>query len=89
MTYRIVSRRMVYHLSSARQSMTKPSSCRTSRLPAKEFVCWAIVLLCPFLRYVNGPAVTDDQAVIQISLFASALIAAVSFRAVGLWRRST
>jgi hypothetical protein len=47
---------------------------------AIEFVCWVVVLLCPFLRLVNGAAVTDDQFVIQVALFSLALVGAVGLR---------
>lgn len=48
--------------------------------PAIEFACWTVVLLAPFLRLVNGPAVTDDQWWIQAFLFTSALTGAVCLR---------
>ena len=48
--------------------------------PAIEFACWVVVLLAPLLRLVNGPAVTSDQFVIQVSLFAMALIGGVGLR---------
>ncbi len=35
--------------------------------PAIEFCCWVVVALCPFLRWVNGAAVTRDQFWIQVS----------------------
>ena len=48
--------------------------------PAIEFVCWVVVVLAPILRWINGPAVTDDQFVIQIALFSLALVGAVGLR---------
>jgi hypothetical protein len=48
--------------------------------PAIEFVCWVIVALCPLLRLINGAAVTDDQFVIQISLFSLALAGGIGLR---------
>lgn len=42
--------------------------------PAIEFICWVVVLLAPLLRFINGPAVTDDQFVIQVTLFATAML---------------
>jgi hypothetical protein len=47
---------------------------------ALEVICWVVVLLCPLLRLVNGPAVTNDQFVFQVTLFCTALIAATSLR---------
>lgn len=47
---------------------------------AIEFCCWVVVLLAPFLRWVNGAAVTDDQFVIQVSLVTIALTGAVGLR---------
>lgn len=59
--------------------------------PAFEFMCWVVVALAPMLRLVNGPPVTDDQAVIQITLVTLALTGGVSLRIyswrhVNLWR---
>ncbi len=48
--------------------------------PAIEFVCWVVVVLAPLLRLVNGPAVTDDQFVIQVSLFLTALLGGIGMR---------
>jgi len=48
--------------------------------PAIELVCWVIVLMCPFLRLVNGPAVTDDQFVIQTAIFSVPFVGAVTLR---------
>lgn len=54
--------------------------------PAIEFVCWTVVVLAPFLRLVNGAAVTDDQFVIQAALFTIALIGGIGLR---VYQRST
>lgn len=54
--------------------------------PAIEFVCWVVVLLAPVLRWINGPAVTSDQFVIQISVFAIALVCAISLRLCATFR---
>lgn len=48
--------------------------------PAIEFACWTVVLLCPFLRMVNGAAVTNDQWWIQVFLFTGAILSACSLR---------
>jgi hypothetical protein len=48
--------------------------------PAIEFACWAVVAIIPLLRLINGAAVTDDQFVIQVSLFALALTGAFGLR---------
>jgi Dolichyl-phosphate-mannose-protein mannosyltransferase len=48
--------------------------------PAIEFVCWVVVLLCPLLRLANGPAVTDDQFVFQVTMFTVALFAGLFLR---------
>jgi hypothetical protein len=55
--------------------------------PALEFCCWTVVALAPILRWVNGPAVTTDQFVVQVSLVSVALVAAVGLRIVN-WRGS-
>jgi hypothetical protein len=48
--------------------------------PAFEFMSWVAVLLIPFLRLVNGPAVTDDQFCIQCILVSMVLGGALSLR---------
>lgn len=48
--------------------------------PALEFMCWVMVILIPFLRLVNGPAVTDDQFLIQCILAVIMLTGALSLR---------
>ncbi len=48
--------------------------------PVVEFVCWVVVFLAPLLRWVNGPAVTDDQFVVQISIVSGALAGASGLR---------
>jgi hypothetical protein len=48
--------------------------------PALEFMCWVVVALAPFLRWVNGPAVTSDQFAIQVALVTLAGIGAISLR---------
>ena len=48
---------------------------------AIEFICWTTVLFIPFLRLVNGPAVTTDQFAIQVALTAIAISVAISLRA--------
>lgn len=52
--------------------------------PAIEFVCWVVVGLTPMLYLVNGPPVTLDQAVVQISLVSLAAVGVVSMRVVNL-----
>ena len=48
--------------------------------PAIEFMCWTTVLLVPFLRLVNGAAVTSDQFVIQVTFASLALVGALVLR---------
>jgi len=54
--------------------------------PAIEFMCWVVVCLSPFLRWVNGAAVTTDQFYIQVALFSSALLGAIALRVMHLVR---
>jgi len=54
--------------------------------PALEFMCWVVVLLAPFLRWINGAAVTTDQFYIQVALFSAALTGAIVLRVVHLVR---
>jgi hypothetical protein len=53
--------------------------------PAIEFACWVVLALAPFLRWVNGAAVTDDQFVIQVSLVCLAACGALGLRVYN-WR---
>ena len=48
--------------------------------PALETICWVIVVLTPLFRWANGPPVTSDQAVVQITLVALALAGAIGLR---------
>ena len=48
--------------------------------PAVEFACWVVVALAPFLRWVNGAAVTEDQFIIQVGVTTLALVGALSLR---------
>ena len=66
---------------------TPPENIRFSDIsPAMEFACWVVVCLAPFLRWVNGAAVTSDQFFIQLTLFSGALVGAVVLRVVHLVR---
>lgn len=55
--------------------------------PATEFSCWVVVALAPFLRWVNGAAVTDDQFVIQVTFVSVAALGATGLRFYN-WRHS-
>jgi hypothetical protein len=68
-------------LKSMAKSMSPERSMQFHDLaPALEFMCWVVVILIPLLRWVNGPAVTDDQFYIQCALAAMALIGAIAMR---------
>ena len=54
--------------------------CFRDLAPAIEFCCWVVVALAPFLRWVNGAAVTDDQFVIQVVLVSLAFLGGVGLR---------
>jgi hypothetical protein len=55
--------------------------------PVAEIGCWTAVALAPFLRWINGPAVSTDQFVVQIALVTMALGGAVGLRLYN-WRRN-
>lgn len=48
--------------------------------PALEYVFWVFVVLAPLLFLANGPPVTGDQAVFQVAMTVTALVAAIGFR---------
>ncbi len=48
--------------------------------PGIELACWTVLLLAPMLRWINGPAVTNDQFVVQVTLVSMALAGAVGLR---------
>ncbi|MGO8751793.1 MAG: hypothetical protein ACLQNE_38110 [Thermoguttaceae bacterium] len=52
-----------------------------------EFSAWTMVALAPFLTWVNGPSVSTDQFVVRTSVFALALVSAVSLRIGKIVRR--
>lgn len=43
-----------------------------------ELFCWTVVVLAPFLTWVNGPAVSTDQFVVRAAVFTIALASAIS-----------
>jgi hypothetical protein len=45
-----------------------------------EFACWTILVLAPFLCWVNGPAVSTDQLVVRTALVILAACGAVGLR---------
>jgi hypothetical protein len=45
-----------------------------------ETVCWTALALAPLLRWANGPAVSDDQFVMQLSIVCLAALGAVGLR---------
>ena len=55
--------------------------------PVIEIGCWTGVILAPFLRWINGPAVSTDQLVMQVFLVALCVVGAVGLRLYN-WRRN-
>jgi hypothetical protein len=45
-----------------------------------EFCCWTVLVLAPILRWVNGPAVSSDQYVVRVTVFALTLAGGVGIR---------
>ncbi len=45
-----------------------------------EFGCWTTLLLAPILSWVNGPAVSMDQAVSRTGLVVAAALGAAGLR---------
>ena len=45
-----------------------------------EFCAWTALALAPFLYWVNGPAVSNDQFVVRTALVCLAAVTAVSLR---------
>jgi|GEM_PF-3553104 hypothetical protein len=45
-----------------------------------EFSCWVTLVLAPFLYWVNGPSVSDDQYVVRTGLVVLATVGAVGLR---------
>ena len=52
---------------------------------AIEFCCWVVIALTPFLRWVNGAAVTEDQFIIQVAIVTLAVTGAIGLRVYN-WR---
>ena len=44
---------------------------------AIELGCWTMVVLAPILTWVNGPAVSTDQAVVRGTVFVLAVLGGV------------
>jgi hypothetical protein len=51
-----------------------------------EFGCWTMVVLSPFLYWVNGPAVSTDQFVVRTALVTLALTGGITIRVVKWFR---
>ena len=49
-------------------------------VPAMEFSCWTVIVLAPWLRFINGAAVTSDQRTIQLFLYSGAVVGACILR---------
>jgi len=49
-----------------------------------EFGCWTTLALIPFLYWVNGPAVSQDQFVVRTALVVLAACGAVGLRTYAL-----
>ncbi len=52
-----------------------------------EFSCWTTLTLAPFLYWVNGPAVSEDQFVVRTALVVLASCGAVGLRTYAWLRR--
>jgi hypothetical protein len=52
-----------------------------------EFGCWTTLALAPFLYWVNGPAVSQDQLVVRTSLMLIATCGAIGLRTYSWLRR--
>ena len=52
-----------------------------------EFACWTTLALAPFLHWINGPAVSEDQFVFRIALVSIAAFCAVTLRGYHLLRQ--
>lgn len=51
-----------------------------------EFSCWTVLVLCPFLYWVNGAAVSTDQFVVRTALVVMALCGAITLRVTKILR---
>lgn len=52
--------------------------------PFIELACWTVLVLAPILRWINGPPVSIDQLVIQLTLIGLAASGAIGLRLYGL-----
>lgn len=52
-----------------------------------EFFGWTTLVLWPFLYWVNGPAVSDDQFVVRCLLIVVAASCALGVRGGKMWRK--
>jgi hypothetical protein len=48
--------------------------------PWLELFCWSVLAWVPWLYWINGPAVTDDQAVVQAIMIITAFLGGVLLR---------
>jgi hypothetical protein len=52
-----------------------------------EFACWTTLALAPFLYWINGPAVSQDQFVVRTAFVIIAAVGAAGLRAYKLLRQ--
>jgi hypothetical protein len=52
-----------------------------------EFGCWTTLALVPFLYWVHGPAVSEDQCLVRTALLVVAAFGAIGLRAYNLRHR--
>jgi hypothetical protein len=45
-----------------------------------EFVCWILIFLVPIMQWVNGSAVTSDQAAIRFIVLCAVVINLIGMR---------
>jgi len=76
----------VQHLSIVRRKRSREIPEPTSEITFKEsarlleIACWTILALVPVLRWINGPAVSADQFVIQVTIACAAALIATRLR---------
>ena len=51
-----------------------------------EFSCWTVLVLCPFLYWINGAAVSTDQFVVRTALVVMSLCGAIALRVMKILR---
>lgn len=63
------------------QDCDEPELTKEELLGWAEFCCWSALVMAPFIYWIQGPSVSQDQFVVRTALVVIVSIGAIAFRA--------